>query len=108
MSIFRRLKGRYYHPIEKKHARTIKRKQLNFNCSEHIIEAMKAMATILEVPYYVIGEHLLQVGSYHVLTAMQDKQKRQALQEHLVKIHLLGDELSDDEDILRLGGENQI
>ena len=52
---------------------------------------------------YVIGEHILQLGTYHVLAAINDPEKRQKLQEHLVKVHLLTDELSDDEDILRLG-----
>jgi len=37
-----------------------------------------------------------------VFAAINDPEKRQKLQEHLVKVHLLGDELTDDEDILRL------
>ena len=64
------------------------------------------MAAILEVPMYVIAEHLLQVGSYHVWKGVKDPKNREKLVEHLVKVHLLADELSDDEEILRLGEEN--
>jgi len=106
MNLLHRLKAKYRHRIEKKYAKTIKRRQLNFNCDEDIIIGIKFLAAILEVPYYVIGEHLLQVGSYHVLTVIKEPEKRHKLQEHLVKVHLLGDELSDDEDILRLGGKD--
>ena len=61
-----------------------------------IIEAVKLLAIALEVPRYVITEHLLQVGAYHVLKAIKDREHRQKLQEHLVKAHLLGKELIDD------------
>jgi len=64
------------------------------------------MATILEVPRYVIAEHLLQLGSYHLIGVIKDREKREKLVEHLVKVHLLGDELSDDEAVLRLDQEN--
>jgi hypothetical protein len=102
IELFNRLKGRYFHKIEKKYVKTIKRKQLNFNCSEDIILATKVMAATLEVPYCFVAEHLLQVGSYHILQALKDPQKQQKLQEHLVKVHLLGSELLDDESILKL------
>ena len=62
------------------------------------------LAAILGVPRYVITEHLLQVGSYHIVQALEDPEKRQELEKHLVEVHLLGSELRDDEDILRLGG----
>ena len=106
MQLLHRLKAKYHHRIEKKYAKVIRRRQLNFNCGEGIIIGIKLLAAILEVPRYVIAEHLLQLGSYHVLTVINDKGKRQKLQEHLVKVHLLGDELSDDEDILRLSEED--
>jgi len=103
MELLHRLKAKYRHKIEKKYAKAINRKQLNFNCSEDIILGVKFMAAILEVPRYVIAEHLLQVGSYHLIGVIKDRQRREKLAEHLVKVHLLGDELSNDEDLLRLG-----
>lgn len=63
---------------------------------------MKFLAAILEVPRYVITEHLLQVGSYHILQALEDPEKRQELEKHLVEAHLLGSELQDDESVLKL------
>jgi hypothetical protein len=102
MELLNRLKGRYFHTITGKYVKTIKRKQLNFKCSEDIIAATKLIAATYEVPYCFVAEHLLQVGSYHVLQALNDPEKRGKLQQHLVKVHLLGRELLDDEDILKL------
>ncbi len=69
-----------------------------------LVLGVKLLAAILKVPRYVITEHLLQVGSYHILQALEDPEKRQELEKHLIEVHLLGTELRDDEDILRLGG----
>ena len=71
--------------------------------AEEIILGVKLIAAILEVPMYVACEHILQVGNYQVLKAINDPEKRQKLKEHLVKVHLLGDELKEDKDVLRLG-----
>lgn len=64
--------------------------------------AVKLLATILEVPRYVITEHLLQAGIYHIYGALQDPEKRQELEKHLIDVHLLGSEMRDDKDVLRL------
>ncbi len=69
-----------------------------------LVQGVKFLAEIFKVPRYVVTEHMLQVGCYYILHAMQDPERRQELQEHLVKVHLLGSELADDESILRLGG----
>ena len=106
MQLLHRLKAKYRHKIERKDAKVIKRKQFNITCSQDIVFAVKAMAAVFEVPYYVIAEHMLQVGAYYILKAIEDAQKREKLVEHLVKVHLLGDELTDDADILSLGGKN--
>jgi len=106
MHLLHRLKAIYRHKLERKYAKTIKRKQLNFNCSEDIILGVQFLAAVLEIPRYVIAEHLLQLGSYHVVKAIKDPEKRDKLVEHLVKVHLLGNELADDGNILRLGEEN--
>ena len=68
-----------------------------------LVLAVKFLAMILKVPRYVITEHLLQVGSYHIVQALEDPEKRRELEKHLVEVHLLGSELQDDEGILRLG-----
>jgi len=62
------------------------------------------MPAALGVPYCFVAEHLVQVGSYHVLADMSDEEKRRELEQHLIRVHLLGSEMQDDEDILRLGG----
>ena len=103
MGIINRLRAKYHHIVERKYIKTIKRKQFNLTMAEEIILGVKLIATILEVPLYVACEHILQVGSYQLLRVLNDPQKRQKLTEHLVKVHLLGDELKDDEGILRLG-----
>lgn len=105
MQLLERLKAKYRHKVEKKYTKIIKRKQLNFSCSEDIIDGIRLLALILEVPRYVLAEHLLQLGSYYLIEVIKDPGKREKLVEHLVKVHLLGDELGDDEDILRLGKE---
>ena len=69
-----------------------------------LVLAVKFLAAILKVPCYVITEHMLQVGSYHIVQPLEDTEKRQELEKHLAEVHLLGTELRDDEDILRLGG----
>ena len=69
-----------------------------------LAQGVKFLALILKLPRYVITEHLLQVGVYHIYQALQDPEKRQELEKHLIEVHLLGNELADDEDILRLGG----
>ena len=61
------------------------------------------MASLLEVPLYCLLEHSLQLASYHIAKAMQDPTKREKLVEHLVKGHLQGKELKDDEGILNIG-----
>jgi len=103
MGITSRLKATYQHLFGKKYIKTIKRKQFNLNMAEDVVLGVKLIAVILEVPYYVACEHMLQVGSYEVMKAIDDPEKRQKLTEHLVEVHLLGDELKDNETILKLG-----
>ena len=86
------IKAKYHHRVEKKYLRLTKRMQFNLTIDENIIETVKLLAIVLEVPRYVITEHLLEVGAYFVLKAIKDNDNRQKLQEHLVKAHLLGNE----------------
>jgi len=105
MTLFHRLKAKYHHIIENKYIKAIKRKQYNLTISEEIISNIKLIAAILEVPQYVVCEHVLQVGMYHVGKVLNDPEKRQKLIDHLVQVHLLGDELIEGEELLMLGLE---
>jgi uncharacterized membrane-anchored protein YjiN (DUF445 family) len=95
MSFLRRLKAPYSPKIERKYTNRVKRRQFNVTITKEIIEAVRLMASALEVPTYVVTEHLLQVGAYAVLKAIKDNENRQKLQEHLVKRHLIGNELHE-------------
>ena len=64
---------------------------------EEIILKVKLIAAILQVPQYVACEHILQVGIYHLLQDFNDPEKRERLKEHLVNVHLLGNESKDDD-----------
>ena len=54
---------------------------------------VKLLAEVLGVPRYVVTEHALQLGCYHMYAASRDPEKRQELQRHLIEVHLLGSEL---------------
>jgi len=85
--------------------KTIKRKQYNLTMSEEIISNIKLIAAILEVPQYVVCEHVLQMGMYQLSYVLNNPEKRQKLIDHLIQVHLLGDELKEDEELLMLGLE---
>ena len=104
MNILRRFITKYRQLLDRRHAKTIRRRQFNMTIDAELALGVKFLAMILKVPRYVITEHLLQVGCYYTLHALKDPEKQQELEKHLVEVHLLGNELQDDEDILRLGG----
>jgi hypothetical protein len=92
MGFLSKLKVRYHHKVERNYLKLRRRRQFNLTIDQEIIEAVKLLAIALEVPRYVITEHLLQVGAYCVLRSIRNNDNRQKLQEHLVKAHLLGSE----------------
>jgi len=104
MGILRRFIKRYHQLLNRRQAKVIRRRQFNMTIDAELAQGVRFLAEILKVPRYVITGHLLQVGSYHIYQALQDPEKRQELERHLVEVHLLGSELQDGEDILRLGG----
>jgi hypothetical protein len=103
MGILRRFLAKYRQLLDRRQAKVVRRRQFNMTIDAGLVMGVKFLAFILEVPRYVITEHLLQVGTYHIYQAMQDPEKRQELEKHLIEVHLLGSELQDDEDILKLG-----
>ena len=102
MDILRRFRTKYHQLLDRKHVKAITRKQFNMTIDAELVRGVKFLAEILKVPCYVITEHVLQVGCYYILHAMQDPEKREELEKHLIEVHLLGNELQDDEDILKL------
>ena len=102
MNLLRESITKYRQLLDRKHVKAVKRRQFNMTIDAELVLGVKFLAMILKVPRYVIVEHLLQVGSYHILQALEDPEKRQELEQHLIKVHLLGSELQDDEDILKL------
>ena len=96
MDVISRFKAKYHHTVERKYIKTIKRKQFNLTIAEEIIVGVKLIAAILKVPKYVACEHILQVGSYHLLKALNDPEEREKLKKHLVEVHLLGNELTEE------------
>ena len=106
MGILRRFITKYRQLLDRRQAKAIRRKQFNMTIDVGLVMGVKFLAAILKVPRYVITEHLLQVGFYHIYEALQDPEKREELEKHLIEVHLLGNELSDDEDVLRLGQNN--
>jgi len=102
MGILSGLITKYRQLLGHKQAKAIKRRQFNMTIDAELVLGVKLLAAILKVPRYVITEHLLQVGSYHIVQALEDPEKREELEKHLIDVHLLGSELLDDEDILKL------
>jgi len=45
---------------------------------------------------YIACEHMLQVGSYHLLQALNDSESEKSSKEHLVRMHLLGKTVGED------------
>ena len=102
MNLLRELITKYRQLLDRRHVKTVKRKQFNMTIDEELVRNVKFLAAILKVPCYVLTEHMLQVGSYHIVQALEDPEKREELEKHLVAVHLLGNELRDDESILKL------
>ena len=100
MNLLHGLAPKYRQLLDRRHVKAIKRRQFNMTIDAELVRGVKFLATILKVPCYVITEHILQIGCYYILQAMQDPEKRQELEKHLIEVHLLGNELRDDEDIL--------
>ena len=102
MNILRRFITKYRQLLDRRQVKAIRRRQFNMTIDAELVLGVKFLAMILKVPRYVIVEHLLQVGSYHILQALEDPEKRAELEKHLIEVHLLGNELTDDESILKL------
>lgn len=108
MGILREFITKYRQLLERKHAKVIRRSQFNMTIDVELVLSVKILAAILKVPRYVTTEHLLQVGFHYIYQALEDPEKREELRKHLKDVHLLGNELLDDEDIFRLGDNKQI
>jgi hypothetical protein len=73
--------------------REIGRKQFNVLCDQRLIQALKFTARYLEVPVYVITEHAIQLGLHEIHLEKHEPAYKENLQRHLVRHHLLVDNL---------------
>ena len=67
MDILSGLITKYRQLLDRRHVKAIRRRQFNMTIDAQLVLGVKFLALILKVPRYVITEHLLQVGSYHIL-----------------------------------------
>ena len=82
--------NKYKKKLEKLFKREeIGRKQLNFACDVGLIARLKLMAEHLEIPFYPLAEHTLELGMSEIGTKIQDSALTEGLQRHLVQEHLL-------------------
>jgi hypothetical protein len=84
------------------------RKQLNMMVDYRLCEALKVLSQKITVPRNVVGEHIIEVGSFYVAKAVDDEHKLGLLRKHLIDSHLLDDGYDDDESILRIGEAGSI
>ena len=75
----------YYHVTGRRCNKTTKRKQFNVTMDEVIILKVRLIAAILKVPTYSACEHVLQVGSNHMLQDLKNRQSREGIRRELVK-----------------------
>ena len=74
--------------LEKKHRRRIERSQFNFACAPSLIVATRVLAEQLEVPVYLLMEHLIQTGAKALAPCLHDPSRKEDLQRHLLRDHL--------------------
>lgn len=103
MNIIDALKARHRYRLKKKNLEAINRKQFNMTINARMVDGIKYLASKFGVPRYAITEHLIQVGTYHVVRASEDLDKDNLLKAHLINSHLLGDGGSEAEELMRLG-----
>ncbi|MFC2019305.1 hypothetical protein ACFLU4_05035 [Chloroflexota bacterium] len=80
---------RYKKKLEKRFSKQVARVQCNFVCDSRIAQRLRGLARRLEVPIYVLAEHILQLGLQEVLAIMDDEALHERLCRHLVQDHLL-------------------
>ena len=74
-------------PLNRKKRRI--RKVFGFSCDPKLAVGVRMIAADLEVPIYVVAEHLLQLGAAQIYPDLEDEEAKRQLQEHLVSHHLL-------------------
>ena len=81
---------KYIKKLEKRHKKeSIDRRQLNFTCDVNLITGLKLLAKYLDIPFYPLAEHVLELGISEISVKVQDSALTELLQRHLVKEHLL-------------------
>ncbi len=106
MNVLVALKARYESVMKKREEKPRERRQFNMVIDKSLVFLVRFFAYKLGLPRYVVVEHLLQVGLYYLVRTMEDPGQWEVLHQHLIDKHLLGGEVPDSEDILRLGESN--
>ncbi len=84
-----RVVKRYKRKLESHFKKQVDRGQFNIMLDSQLAALVKATARRLEVPTYVLSEHLLQLGVVEVMALMQDEALTERLGRHLLDQHLL-------------------
>lgn len=103
MGLIQRIKAKRQYLIKKKRYQSFQRRQFNVVISEGIVKGIRHLAAKLETPRFALTEHLLQVGVFHLVRSIEDREKILRLQNHLTKTHLLRKGTGDSERLLKLG-----
>jgi len=102
-----------FHKRQKKQKKNIfddstsEKVQFNVVINTEIKAAINIMAKQFRLNLSVTAAHLLQTGLYYTAIAIQNPEKREKIEQHLIQIHLLDQPVDDEEVIIRLVEPNQ-
>ena len=68
---------------------TVSRKVFGFLCSPELINLIKDLAALLQIPIYCVTEHCLQIGAISIGAACRHTETEDELKDHLTREHLL-------------------
>jgi len=81
----------------------VRLKQFNTTISPDLISGVKVLAATYGVPRWVIAEHALQIGFFHLIKSGADSKKEELVRNHLLENHLLSKMfMPDSQGIIRL------
>jgi len=82
---------------------SLEREQLNMVVDKRIKEYLEICKIKLNVNRDIVGEHMLEIGSYYMVRIVNNDESLAKLRRHLVDDHQLEGGKDDTEDILRMG-----
>ena len=108
MRLLNLLKKKCEDEIGKKDMEARQRRQLNMVVDGRLIDVVKTQAAQFTVPRDCLGEHLLEIGCFYLIRAMEHEDKAKMLRRHLINVHLIDNGIDDSEAILRIGEGSNI